>query len=192
MKASFVGTQAFERACREALAMLLWCSGEEFDGKSVEDCAEETLQVVSGEVFAMCKKLQTMGKLEKMSAETLAIAATGIVGQALGSGASIYDRDLYDFSKGEVDELYEWQRQRSFYCWEPYIGDDGKVYIFGKHKKLVKIRMSLSKGLGQFGAMFDFAYEAVTADVAAMRAALDVVANGWEKNWIKGYEEVPA
>lgn len=192
MKASFVGTRAFEHACREALVMLLWCSGKEFDGKSVEDCAEETLQVVSGEVFAMCKKLQTMGKLEKMSAETLAVVATGIVGQALGSGASVHDRDLYDFSKGEVDELYEWQRQRSFYCWEPYIGDDGKVYIFGKHKQPVKIRMSLSKGLGQFGAMFDFGYEAVTADVAAMRAALDIVENGWEKNWIKGYEEIPA
>lgn len=202
MRTSIVGSKAFEQGCRSFIVAAMWATtvtdNEKFEYLDQmcdqDDCSEEALAWVAGEVFTIANKLCDMGKLEHLSSSSMDVICTGLALQAVGSGGSLKDRFVFDFDTEERDALADWYDERwGVRTLDLYRGDDSKVYIGGcERRKPVRIRMSMSEDPGRFGAMHEFSNEAVSVDEVALRAAKMMHDEQWKKTWIKGYEEIPA
>lgn len=108
---------------------LLWSSGEELDGKSIEDINPDDLVEIKGDCRAFCKKnghllvmanvrhARSAGSVSEMAGHDFALTRNG-------HGAGFWDGD---WEKPAADALTE--ASKAFGESKPYVGDDGRVYL---------------------------------------------------------------
>ena len=187
MNIDFINSKRFAEAMQSYLAMAFFCqpltvdddpSVEYLDDMyGVEDCSEETLEFISGEVLAICLELRKIGCLGGLTTETIGALFNGFGGMAVGSGVHINDNGpIWPLSEEDMEHMSDWHRERwGVHTLEMYPGYDGKVWIPGKeYKKELWMALSVSEGEGKFAARIVYNGEAVTSEALALRKLKDM------------------